>query len=202
MTGHPRVGVRLLIASVLLAAGLSACGSDDEDTSPGSTSTPSTTSAPASSGTAPEVAPTTAVTPTSSEATEGQTGEGLDDGEHVVFIDSIDEAAATMTVDLVELLTGQAAMDAYLEDTGETLDGEAVYLRNRNDKLRALAVDAAAGPFSIIDAETCCEPIEVGFAGLTAVWAGGFADGIGSDPPFTISVRDDTITSAVQLYMP
>jgi hypothetical protein len=106
-----------------------------------------------------------------------------------------------VTFDLVEVLTGQEAVDAHLEDTGEVLDGEQFYLRDRNDLERTLPADPAAGPYSIIDVESCCDPIEVGFDGLAAVRAQA-DQAAGADTPFTIVVQGGQVTSAVQMYLP
>ena len=200
--------VRLAAAMVVLSTAPLACGGKDEATS--TTRQASTTSSTATadgggSSTSSSVAPKSSSTTSGGDDASGEPDDGeeaLSDGEHVVFISSIDLADSKMTVDLVELLTGQAAADAYLEDQGEELDGELFYLRNRNDKLRTLPVGVTAGPFSIIDAATCCDPTDVGFGGLAEAQAAGFPEGIGTDPPFTVVVSDGEVTSAVQMYVP
>jgi hypothetical protein len=180
-TGHARRSARIAALGIaLVATALGACG-DGDDPAVDTTTTDSTRRSTSTSTTSTITsAPTTTTT---------------------VYLSAIDEAAPTVTVDLVELLTGQAAVDAYREDTGEALDGEQFYLRDRNDLERTLPVDAGAGPYSIIDAESCCDPIEVGFAGLVAVRDQVEAAG-GADAPFTLTVQGGVVTSAVQLYLP
>ena len=200
--------VRFAAAMIVLSGAPLACGDDDDEpaTSAKATSSTSTSevgdggSSATTSSSAESSTTTSGGAGTSGEADDGE--EALSDGEHVVFISSIDLADSKMTVDLVELLTGQAAADAYLEDQGEELDGELFYLRNRNDKLRELSVEDSGGPFSVIDAATCCDPTDVGFGGLAQAQAAGFPEGIGTDPPFTIVVSGGEVTSAVQMYVP
>lgn len=201
----PRHGSALLLLRVVLAAGLvvaPSCGGDEEGaptTTQASSASPSTDTSEATTPSAPGT-PTVAGEPGSTTTATAE-ADTLEDGEHVVYLSAIDEGAATLTFNLVELLTGQEAVDAYLEDTGQPLDGEQFYLRDRNDLLRTLPVDPDAGPYSIIDAESCCDPIEVGFAGLVAVRDQAEAAG-GVDAPFTITVHGGEVTSAVQLYLP
>jgi hypothetical protein len=174
----PKIRIALLVCASLVA-----CSDTEADRDP-STSSPKAAAPESTSG-----------------SSEPDQGDPLSDGEHVVYITSIDEQGATMAVDLVEMLTGQAAVDAYFEDTGSPLDGEQFYLRNENDRLRTLPVDPSAGPFSIIDMESCCEPIEVGFAALAETQRQRGDDGE-APLPFTITVASGTITSAVQMYLP
>ncbi len=185
----------LLVGIVAAGAILGACSDDEESTTTTSTA-PSTVSTSTTS-----VVTSTSTTATTIPATTEPGGDVLADGQHVVYLTSIDAAAGTVTVNLVELLTGQDAVDAYLEDTGQPLDGEQFYVRDRNDLQRTLPVDAHAGPYSVIDAESCCDPIEVGFDGLVAVREQAEATG-GIDALFTVTVQGGVVTSAVQLYLP
>jgi hypothetical protein len=198
-TGHARRSARIAALGIaLVATALGACG-DGDDPAVDTTTTDSTRRSTSTSTTSTI---TSAPTTTTTVPVPAEPGDDvLADGQHVVYLSAIDEAAPTVTVDLVELLTGQAAVDAYREDTGEALDGEQFYLRDRNDLERTLPVDAGAGPYSIIDAESCCDPIEVGFAGLVAVRDQVEAAG-GADAPFTLTVQGGVVTSAVQLYLP
>jgi hypothetical protein len=73
-------------------------------------------------------------------------GDALPDGQ-VGYLRAIDLGAGTVTVDLAELLTRTAAGDAYQDDTGQVLDGEQFYVRNRNPRLRTAPIDpSGSGP--------------------------------------------------------
>jgi hypothetical protein len=184
--------------AALVATAVSGCSDDQPETGATTTRPPST----APTTTTPGV-PSSNVSSTTAPATASTAppDDALADGQHVVYLVAVDETSSSVTFDLVELLTGQEAADAYLEDTGEVLDGEQFYIRDRNDRERTLPADPAAGPYSIVDLESCCEPIEVGFAGLAAVRAQA-DQAAGADTPFTIAVQGGLITSAVQMYLP
>jgi hypothetical protein len=125
-------GSRRLAAAVVLAAGLAACGSDD--TPSGGTAQPtSSTAAPAQQG-------------TSSGASAGQPAETaqLGNGRHPVLLERVNVAGRTVTVDLVQWFTGDAAAKAAAEDGKESPPPNDYYVRNVNPRLRTLPVAPGA----------------------------------------------------------
>jgi hypothetical protein len=73
-----------------------------------------------------------------------QPGYELPDGRHPVLLHAADLPGRTLTVDVIQFLTGQAAIDAYQEDHPEDPDGPPndYYILNVNPRLRTLPVAA------------------------------------------------------------
>lgn len=142
---------------VVLAIG--GCGDDADDAGSADTTLEvdetTTTTAPPDSTTT-----TGASTGTTAAGGEGTTD--LEDGEHPVFVTAVDVEGRTLTVDVVQFLTGEEAAAAYEAETGETGGPPNDYfIVNENDRLRTLPVaddvdvqlvrlaedgDAASGP--------------------------------------------------------
>jgi hypothetical protein len=151
-----RTAVTVLAA--VLAAGLAACGSDDSP-SDGAAAQPTPS-------TAPPAQPTTTAASTGQPAETAQ----LDNGRHPVVLERVDVAGRTVTVDLVQWFTGEAAAKAAAEDGEESPPPNDYYVRNVNPRLRTLplATDArltltgqTAGPGG-------SDPVQVDLARLAA----------------------------------
>jgi hypothetical protein len=73
-----------------------------------------------------------------------QPGYELPDGRHAVLLHAADLPGRTLTVDVIQFLTGQAARDAYQADHPDDPDGPPndYYLLNVNPRLRTLPVAA------------------------------------------------------------
>ena len=73
---------------------------------------------------------------------DGDEGAALEDGRHASYLHDLDVDAHTITVDVVQFLTGQAAIDAYRQDYPEDPDGPPndYYIVNINPRLRTLPV--------------------------------------------------------------
>ena len=71
-------------------------------------------------------------------------GTDLDDGRHPVLLHAADLPGRTLTVDVIQFLTGQAAIDAYQADHPDDPDGPPndYYILNVNPRLRTLPVAA------------------------------------------------------------
>jgi hypothetical protein len=185
------------LAVVVGAAVLAGCGSDDAATTTTAARRPTTTASTTTTTTAattPGSGPTTSIT-------EDVGGDSLPEGDQVGYLHSIDLRAGTVTVDLAELLTGPAAVAAYREDTGKQLDGDPVYVRNRNPKLRTVPIDPA-GSYGIIYSASCCGPTSVTLDGLAEAIGGDWQGVTRPNPPFNISVAGNRVTAAVQIYQP
>lgn len=125
-------GVVLLL---LLAA---ACGGDDDaGTATEQTTTTTTTTTEATTSTTAPASTTTTSEPDSAE---------LEDGRHPVYLVDVDVDGRTITFDLIQFLTGQAAVDAYHEDNPDDPEGPPndYYIVNDNPRLRGLPVAADA----------------------------------------------------------
>jgi hypothetical protein len=66
----------------------------------------------------------------------------LEDGRHASYLHALDGEAHTLTVDVVQFLTGRAATEAYRQDHHEDPDGPPndYYIVNANGRLRTLPV--------------------------------------------------------------
>ena len=77
---------------------------------------------------------------------EEAAGRGMDlaDGRHAVLLHAADLPGRTLTVDVIQFLTGQEAIDAYQADHPDEPDGPPndYYLLNVNPRLRTLPVAA------------------------------------------------------------
>jgi len=125
------------------------------------------------------------------------TGEELANGRHVVHVTDVSLEDRTITVDVIEWLTGASADEAYAADTGDTSGAPNDYfVRNTEIDLRTLEVDASfvtvawkpSGPF-----EHDIDFVE-------------FPDYLSSrnDPeaPFSITVLGDRVLSIAEHYRP
>jgi hypothetical protein len=114
--------------AVVSMLGLVACGSDDDSSGGGaaqSTSAPGTTSAPA-----------TTAAPAGQQAEPAQ----LADGRHPVIVKQVNVGGRTVTFDLIQWFSGDAATKAAAEDGEESPPPNDYYTRNVNPRLRTLPV--------------------------------------------------------------
>jgi hypothetical protein len=89
---------------------------------------------------------------TTSSATASSTAGGpitsepavLADGRHPVYLQTVDPNRRTITFDLIQFLTGDAATRAAAEDGEESPPPNDYYIRNVNPRLRTLPVRADA----------------------------------------------------------
>jgi hypothetical protein len=114
-----QLGVALVI--LLMGAAVGGCGSGEPG---GAEGTPATTAAP----------PSTAATATTSEPVV------LADGRHPVYLKTVDPDRPTITFDLIQFFTGEAATKAAAEDGEESPPPNDYYIRNVNSRLRTLPV--------------------------------------------------------------
>jgi len=128
--------MRPWIAAALACAALTACASDPK---PAAEPSASATSAPASATPTAGVTltPTPKPTPTGSQPLVTD----LKDGKHYAYLKSLDTAKLTLTLDVIQFLTGEEAEKAAQEDGEEAYD---YYIRNQNTKLRTLTVAPGA----------------------------------------------------------
>jgi hypothetical protein len=131
----------------------------------------------------------------------------IEDGRHLVYIRTIGTAGApTVTFDLTEWYTGQAAIDEAIE-RGDLAPGEPLpndyYIVNDNPLLRTIDVDRGA-PIDVIDWRHCCDRVAGNLEALAdGIAAGKHNDGnYRSTSPYWIRVRDARIVRIQEQYLP
>jgi hypothetical protein len=164
------------------AAALGGCGGSAQ---PGEAAgTTVTTAAPAS----------TAGGPTTSEPVT------LADGRHPVYLKTVDPDRQTITFDLIQFFTGDAATKAAAEDNEESPPPNDYYIRNVNPRLRTLPV-AADAPITVnvLAAQTtgsATKDVSVTLAKLASYFPNS------GTPPFWLVVEQGQVTRIAQQYLP
>jgi hypothetical protein len=174
---------RLLTAATLaLVAGLGGCGGSEEPSTPGAPA--ATTAAPA----------TNAASPTTGEPVV------LADGRHPVYLKTVDTDRRTITFDLIQFFTGEAATKAAAEDNKESPPANDYYIRNVNPRLRTLPV-AADAPITVnvLAAQTTGSSTKD--VSVTLEKLAGYFPNSGT-PPFWITVAQGQVTRLAQQYLP
>lgn len=121
---RPGVGPISLVLLVLTL--LSACSDDDKR--PASVDTTRTTNVEQHS-----------IPPPTDIARIPRRGEPLADGAHCVYLKDVDSSATTLTVDVIQWLSGDEADAAYAEERGDTSGAPNDYfIRNTSTELRTL----------------------------------------------------------------
>ena len=169
--------------AAVLAAGLAACGSDDSPSDGAAAQPTASTAAPAQ--------------PTTTTAASGQPTEPaqLVNGRHPVILEQVDVAGRTVTVDLVQWFTGEAAAKAAAEDGQESPPPNDYYLRNVNPRLRTLplATDARLTLTGQTAGQGGSDPVQVDLATIQAS---------GRDHLFWATVQGGRILRLEEQYLP
>lgn len=129
-------------------------------------------------------------------------GRLLADGRHCAWLTGI--GTRTVTVDVVQWLTGAAADAAYQRDHPDVPGAEApngFYIRNANPRLRTLPV---RGDAAVAVQQPGGGLRSISFAELPAYLAGDPAPHAGRlwYAPFWVTVRGDRVISIVEQYLP
>ena len=175
-----------LVATGLLALALAGCGGSDP------AAEPTTTVAPPSST-------------TSTAAPEPAIGDVLADGRHPGYLRAADAGKRTVTVDVIQFLTGDEARKASAADhPGETLDSD-YYIRNTNPKLRTLSL-AAEVDVTLLDSELggtdAAKSVPADVAALARVVAHHVAAGSTDANPYWLTLSGGKVTKVEQQYLP
>jgi hypothetical protein len=169
------------VVAILLACAACSPGAERAAPSPDETETPSGTPQPSVAGS------------------------DLEDGEHYAYIKDVDAEDRTITVDVIQFLTGEEANEAYFDETG---DSEGVpndyYIKNENRRLRTLEVsDDAEIRLVWFDRD---ENEELNLEGQPATLEDlpGYIKG---DPPrdgspFILTVTDAVVRKIKEQYVP
>jgi hypothetical protein len=175
-----RPAAALLI--LFMTAVLGGCGGSQQPG--GAVGTTATTAAPAS----------TAGAPTTSEPVE------LADGRHPVYLKSVDPGQQTVTFDLIQFFTGDAATKAAAEDNKESPPPNDYYIRNVNPRLRTLPVRPDAPiTVNVLAAQSTgstTKDVSVTLAKLASYFPNS------GTPPFWITVEQGQATKIAQQFLP
>ena len=174
------VGAALVI--LLMAAAVGGCGGSEEPSGTGGT--PATTAAPAS----------TAATPTTSEPA------ALADGRHPVYLKTVDPGQQTITFDLIQFFTGEAATKAAAEDGEESPPPNDYYIRNVNSRLRTLPVRSDA-PITVNVLAAQSTGSSTKDVSVTLDELASYFPNSGT-APFWITVEQGQVTKIAQQFLP
>lgn len=226
-----RVRHLLGVAVVLAAVSSSACSNGDEPpnearSTPSSTAGPTTTKPRAPSTTDTDTTSTTRADPSNdgpaledsapgegsvaqsepqSPADVSGAGDAMPEGTNFGFLVGVNVAEATIAVDVAELLAGDEAVVAAVEDGAIDPAAPAVdndyYIRNRNPKVRTVKVDRFA-PIKVI--RSAGEPDLVGtsLGGLAEEYARTVALGTEASMPVQVVVTAGVVTRIDQMFFP
>jgi hypothetical protein len=177
--------VRRLDAALLIlfmTAAVGGCGGSEEPGGVGET--PATSAAPVS----------TVVGPATSEPVV------LADGRHPVYLKTVDPDRRTITFDLIQFFTGEAATKAAAEDGEESPPPNDYYIRNVNSRLRTLPVrDDAPITVNVLAAQSTgssTKDVPVTLAKLASYFPNP------GTPPFWITVEQGQVTKVAQQFLP
>jgi hypothetical protein len=174
---------RLPVAALILlvAATVGGCGGSEE---PGGAGGAPATTAPASTAGAPAT-------------TEPAT---LADGRHPVYLKTVDPAQQTITFDLIQFFTGEAATEAAAEDGKESPPPNDYYIRNVNPRLRTLPVRPGA-PITVNVLAAGSTGSATKDVSVTLEELAGYFPNSGT-PPFWITVDQGQVTKIAQQFLP
>jgi hypothetical protein len=175
-----RLGAALLI--LLMIAAVGACGGSEE---PGG----------AAGATATSAAPvSTAAGPATSESVV------LADGRHPVYLKTVDPDRRTITFDLIQFFTGEAATKAAAEDGEESPPPNDYYIRNVNSRLRTLPVRSDTPiTVNVLAAQSTgssTKDVSVTLAKLASYFPNS------GTAPFWITVEQGQVTKVAQQFLP
>jgi hypothetical protein len=186
---------RATLAFVGLAFIVAGCGDDSVEVANSTTTSTSIPAGPGSTGVPGTSTSTTSrestTTVMSSSTTQAAVDE-LPDGDNFVLITSVDVAARKLTVDLAEIYTGAKALSEAAKD-GATVDGEEIYIRNNNPKLRTVTVASSATIEVLDDGGAELSPSDL--SGLSAALTDGRRAAY-------LKVSANSVTSIKQAYFP
>ena len=173
-----RRGAALIL---LLAAAVGGCGSEE----------PSGAEGPRATSAAP---PSTAAAPATSEPVV------LADGRHPVYLKTVDPDRPTITFDLIQFFTGEAATKAAAEDGEESPPPNDYYIRNVNSRLRTLPVRSDA-PITVNVLAAQSTGSSTKDVSVTLDELASYFPNSGT-APFWITVEQGQVTKIAQQFLP
>jgi hypothetical protein len=166
---------------VLMTTAVGGCGGSDQTN--GAAGKPATT-----------IPATTAGAPTTSEPVV------LADGRHPVYIKTVDPDQQTITFDLIQFLTGEAATKAAAEDGEESPPPNDYYIRNVNSRLRTLPVRSDA-PITVNVLAAQSTGSSTKDVAVTLTELATYFPNSGT-APFWLTVDQGQVTKAAQQFLP
>ena len=165
----------------------------------GDEASPSVSATTTGSGT-PSPAPTESASPTESPSPPPP---ALPDGRHFVYVTRLRGTPpdATLTFDLAEFLTGEAAVQAAAEHGDESPPPNDYYIVNDNPKLRTMPV-APNVTIRAIDWTNCCELTDVPYTDWAASLTAPTDALYGTGTQYWITVTDGRIVAIEEQYLP
>ncbi|HWD45116.1 MAG TPA: hypothetical protein VHM23_15670 [Actinomycetota bacterium] len=179
--------VATAVPIVTLAVGPAACGSDETGATE---STGGDAAQPADSGAAP-------AQPAPTKAPAGQAAEPTDmaNGRHPVVVKQVSVSGRTVTFDLVQYFSGDAATKAAAEDGEESPPPNDYYVRNVNPRLRTLPVTP--------DAHLTLTGVTLGSGGADGTEVDlATVQAMGRDHLFWTTVQGGRIVALEEQYVP
>lgn len=191
--------MKLWIGAAVLALAMGGCGQSEPEES-------------AAPGKPPASAAAATAEPTASAAAKTTPAAGaspvLADGRHAVYLTEVDTAGGTVTFDLIEFLTGEAAQKEWKKQHPENPDGpdNDYMIVNENPKLRTLPVAEGAkgkvlSTLGGVDTET------IGFSELPALLKKQGKEAEPTAPhisvlPFWLTVKDGSVAGFEEQFLP
>jgi hypothetical protein len=192
----------LVLAPVLLLLSMTAaCGSaGDDETGDADTTTTRRASSTARSSTTTTMHDERRFPPTVTAPVPSQ-GEPMADGIHAVYLEGVDVAGRTITVDVVQFLTGEEADEAYRTETGEE-DGvpNDYFIRNASQDQREVKVAETVTVTAAWDGDDVRQR-ELAFDELPAYLGGRGVDG-NDRVVFWIAIEYEVATELFEQYLP
>jgi hypothetical protein len=181
--------------AALLACAAVACGND---ATPSAEQSAPVTTAPLSATATPTPAVVT-LTPTPAKPTQTALATDLKDGRHYAYLKALDTTKLTLTLDVVQFLTGEEAEKAAADDGEEAYD---YYIRNQNTKLRTLTV--APGAAVVVNTLTASETgsSSKDKAITLAKLATYFAKGEAQERVFYVTLSGSRVVKINEQYLP
>jgi hypothetical protein len=185
--GSPRTRFAGMFLVLLLAAVMAGCSSDDKATGGGGATATTSAASPAST------------VPVTTRATTSEPVV-LADGRHPVWITTVDVQGRRITFDLIQFLTGEAAIKAAAEDHQESPPPNDYYIRNVNPRLRTLPVRSGA-PITVNnlayqESGNSTRNVTVTLAKLASLMPKQ------GSPPIWITVQSGQVTKIAEQFVP
>jgi hypothetical protein len=199
-----------LLAVGLVALASAGCGGNDPAVAPTTTTADAMSPSPSSDGSAePSTTVPVAVSGTSSTAPAPPEPSGandaLADGRHAGYLRGVDEGKRTVVVDVIQFLTGEAAVKAAAADGRGSDVPNDYYIRNVNPRLRTLPL-AASVEVTVLEVELggndAARSVTADVAALARIVAHDVQASSTDANPYWLTVAGGRVAKVEQQYLP